>query len=96
MLDAVETIDDDESVAALEAALPVLAERTDLIEFDNGVVLFRPSDSVFDKDVIVVDEADPDWTGLNRASFDQIIEALGFTVSDRFGSISVYRSDTSE
>ena len=92
---AVDTVDPDESVAALEPALPLLAERVEIIEFPDEAVVFRPSDPVFNMEVIVVDEAADSWTELNRATFDQIVDALGYVVSDRFGTISVYRLDTS-
>ena len=46
--------------------------------------------------VIIVDEADPRWTALARGTFDQIVGALDYEVTHRFGSISVYRFDTSE
>lgn len=93
---AVETIDPDESVAALEPALPLLAERVEIIEFPTDAVLYRPSDPSFDMEVILVDEAADTWTELNRATFDQIVDALGYSVSDRFGTISVYRLETAE
>ena len=42
--------------------------------------------------MIIVDEADPAWTTLNRGTFDQIVDALDYQVAVRFGTISVYRS----
>ena len=107
---AVETIGPTESVTAVEWTLPLLAERRDLIGFPMDVDFHRPNDPTFRRcpdgatscdalepvDVILVDEDDPRWTSLQRATFDQIVRALEYEVIERFGTISVYRVDTSE
>ena len=93
-LTAVDTIDDDESVAAFESVLPLLAERMDLVAFPEGLELYRPAEPLFDKDVLLVDEDAETWTMLGRATFDQVTEALGYVAVDRFGSITVYRVET--
>lgn len=96
VLAAVETIEQDESVAALERALPFLTERSQLIRFPDGLEIYKPAEPLFDADVILIDESDETWTTLGRATFDQVIEAKGYAVDDRFGTISVYRVDTAE
>ncbi|MGI9605639.1 MAG: hypothetical protein ACR2P0_05820, partial [Acidimicrobiales bacterium] len=88
---AVESVGDDESVSALPAALPLLAEREVLIPFDTEVEAYFSRDPMFSSDVMIVDEADESWNPTSRATFDQIVAALGFDVTDRFGTISVYR-----
>ncbi|MFT7475219.1 MAG: putative membrane protein [Verrucomicrobiales bacterium] len=91
---ATESIDPDDSVAAMERALPLLAERTDLVEFPRGLEIYKPSEDFFEATVIIVDESDELWNDTGRFTFDQVIEAKGFEVENRFGTISVYRSDT--
>jgi uncharacterized membrane protein len=107
---AIETVGPDESVSAVDWTLPLLAERRDLIGFPMDVDFHRPNDPTFRRcrdgqvtcetfeavQVIIVDEADPRWTALARGTFDQIVGALDYEVTHRFGSISVYRFDTSE
>ena len=91
---AIESVDDDESVTAVHAALPMLSQRASLVPFDDEVEIHRPNDRTFDSEVIIVDEAAESWTSLRRSTFDQIVNALGYRVDDRFGSISVYRLET--
>jgi hypothetical protein len=107
---AIETIDDEESVTAIDRALPLLAERRDLIGFPMDIDFHRPNDLTFRRcadgqvtcesfeavQVILVDEADERWTPLARGTFDQIVGALDYEVTHRFGSISVYRFETPE
>jgi len=93
---AVDTIQPDDSVAALERALPLLAERTALIQFPTGLEIYKPAEPLFSADVILIDESDDSWTTLGRATFDQVIDAKGYDVQNRFGTISVYRLETEE
>lgn len=91
---AIEMISDDASVTALDAALPYLAERRVLIRFPVDASVHRSFDSTFDSDIILVDESDELWTSVNRITFDNVIEASGFELTDRFGTISIYRVET--
>jgi len=93
---AVDTVRPDDSVAAVERALPLLAERPELLLFPVGLEIYKPAEPTFGADVIVIDEADESWTTLGRATFDQVIEAKGYEVENRFGSVSVYRLETVE
>jgi uncharacterized membrane protein len=93
---AVESVNPDDSVAALERALPLLAERDVLIEFPRGLVVYKPAEPIFDSDIIIVDESDELWNDTGRFTFDQVIDAKGFSVESRFGTVSVYRRDTAE
>ena len=97
VFEAADSIDDEDSVSAIERSLPLLAERTDLLEFPVGLEIYKPAEPFFESDVIIVDEADENWNDTGRFTFDQVIEAKGFEVENRFGTISVYRRDaTSE
>jgi hypothetical protein len=96
VLAAVDTIQPDDSVAALERALPLLAERAVLIQFPDGLEIYKPAEPLFSADVILIDESDESWTTLGRATFDQVIDAKGYNVQNRFGTISVYRLETDE
>ena len=82
-------------MAAIDPALPLLAERHELLRFPVEVEIHRPNDVTFSSDVIIVDEAHPSWTTLNRGTFDQIVDALDYQVAVRFGTISVYRAGSS-
>lgn len=93
---AVESVGADDSVAALERALPLLAEREDLIRFPVGLEIYKPAEPTFSADVIVIDESDESWTTLGRATFDQVVDAKGYVVENRFGTVSVYRLETVE
>jgi hypothetical protein len=93
---AVEVIQPEDSVAALERALPLLTEREVLIRFPEGLEIYKPAEPIFSSDVILIDESDEGWTTLGRATFDQVIEAKGYSVQKQFGTISVYRVETSE
>jgi len=93
---AVETIQPEDSVAALERALPLLAERDLLIRFPEGLEIYKPAEPLFGADVILIDESDDAWTTLGRVTFDQVIEAKGYRVQNRFGSVLVYRAETAE
>ncbi len=93
---ATESIGPDESVTAIARALPLLAERVDLIQFPVGLDVYRPADPTFRSTVLMIDEADERWTGTGRFTFDEVVAAAGFEVDERFGSISVYRLDTDE
>ena len=93
VIEATESIRPEDSVAALERALPMLANRTDLIAFPAGLEIYKPAEPIFDSDVIIVDESDEGWNDTGRFTFDQVIEAKGYTVENRFGTISVYRRD---
>ncbi|MDW3179323.1 MAG: DUF2079 domain-containing protein [Acidimicrobiia bacterium] len=96
VLAAVDTIGPEESVAALERALPLLTERTQLLRFPDGLEVYKPADPTFGSDVILIDESDESWTALGRVTFDQVIEAKGYVVFNRFGTVSVYRLDIVE
>jgi hypothetical protein len=96
VLAAVDTIQPDDSVAALERALPLLAERAVLIQFPDGLEIYKPAEPLFSADVILIDESDESWTTLGRATFDQVIDAKGYNVQNRFGTISIYRLETDE
>lgn len=96
VLAAVEIIEPEDSVAAISRALPLLADRVDLIEFPVGLEVYRTAEPTFGKDVILIDESDDGWTTLGRVTFDQVVEAKGYVIDDRFGTVSVYRLETSE
>ncbi len=96
VLAAVDTIGPEESVSALDRALPLLTERTQLLRFPDGLEVYKPADPTFGSDVILVDESDESWTALGRVTFDQVIEAKGYVVFNRFGTVSVYRLDIVE
>lgn len=93
---AVETVQPDDSVAAIERALPLLADRIELLRFPDGLEIYKPAEPTFGVDVILIDESDESWTTLGRATFDQVIEAKGYEVENRFGTVSVYRLETIE
>lgn len=93
---AVDSVHPDDSVAALERALPLLAEREELLRFPVGLEIYKPAEPTFSADVIVIDESDESWTTLGRATFDQVVDAKGYVVESRFGTISVYRLETVE
>ena len=82
---------DGASVTAIDRGLPLLAERENLLPFPVDAEIHKPGDPTFDSEVIVIDEEDPAWTTLNRGTFEQIVDALGYEVSGKFGSIEVYR-----
>lgn len=96
IISAVETVGPEDSVSALEPALPLLAERPNLLEFPRGLDIYRQSTPAFASDVLIIDEADELWNDTGRFTFDQVIDAQRFEVENRFGTISVYRRDTSE
>lgn len=96
VLAAVEIIEPEDSVAAITRALPLLAERVDLIQFPVGLEIYKTAEPTFGKDIILIDESDVDWTTLGRVTFDQVVEAKGYVVEERFGTISVYRLETAE
>lgn len=91
---AIDTIEDDVSVTALDAALPFLAERHELVRFPVDSQVHRSFDPTFDSEVIMVDESDEQWTSINRVTFDTVIDAGGFVLTNRFGTISIYRLET--
>lgn len=93
---AVDTIGPQDSVAAVERALPLLSERTLLLRFPDGLEIYKPADPTFGTDVILVDESDDSWTTTGRITFDQVVEAKGYVVQNRFGTVSVYRLETPE
>jgi len=93
---AVETVGPEDSVAALERALPLLTERTVLLRFPDGLDIYKSADPTFASDVILIDESDESWTPLGRLTFDQVIDAKGYVVENRFGTVSVYRLETVE
>ena len=88
---AIEAVEPDDSVVAIERALPQLAERVDLLAFPVGLDIYKPADEIFSADVLIIDEADEAWNDTGRVTFDQVVDALEFEVTDRFGAISVYR-----
>ena len=94
IISAVETVNPEDSVTAFEPALPLLTERINLLEFPRGLAVYRQSNPVFDSDVLILDEADEQWIDTGRFTFDQVIDAQGFEVENRFGTISVYRRET--
>ena len=96
VISAIESVQPEDSVAALERALPFLSERIDLIEFPQGLEIYKPAEPTFERDVIIVDESDEGWNDTGRFTFDQVIEAKGYVVESRFGTVSVYRRTTSE
>ena len=87
----IDTVPDGASVTAIDRGLPLLAERENLLPFPVDAEIHKPGDPTFDSEVIVIDEEDPAWTTLNRGTFEQIVDALGYEVSGKFGSIEVYR-----
>ena len=93
---ATELVEPGDSVTAIARALPLLTERTSLLEFPVGIDVYRPADDIFRSDVIIVDEADPAWTATGQFTFGAVVAASGFVVEDRFGSISLYRLETEE
>ncbi len=93
---AVESVGPEDSVAALERALPLLTERTVLLRFPDGLDVYKSADPTFGSDVILIDESDESWTALGRVTFTQVIDAKGYVVENRFGTVSVYRLETLE
>ena len=91
LIAAVETVDPEDSVVAVERALPLLAERVNLLVFPVGLDIYGPSDEIFGADVLIIDESDERWNDTGRVTFDQVVDALEFEVVSRFGTISVYR-----
>jgi len=95
VLAAVETIDPQHSVAALDRALPLLTERGQLLRFPDGLEVYKSSDPTFESDIILIDESDESWTPTGRITFDQVVDAKGYVVH-KFGTVSVYRLETAE
>ncbi len=91
LLAAIEAVEPDDSVVAVENALPMLAERVELQRFPVGLDIYRPADEIFTADVLIIDEADERWNDTGRFTFDQVVDALNFEVVSRSGSVSVYR-----
>ena len=91
LLAAIEDVEPDDSVVAIDNALPMLAERVDLLRFPVGLDIYRPADQIFTADVLIIDEADERWNDTGRFTFDQVVDALNFEVVSRSGSVSVYR-----
>jgi len=91
LLAAIDVVEPDDSVVAVDIALPYLAERVDLLAFPVGQDIYRGSDEIFMSDVLIIDEADEEWNDTGRFTFDQVVDALEFEVVDRFGTVSVYR-----
>ena len=91
LLAAIDTVEPDDSVVAIDPALPFLAERVDLLAFPVGLEIYKPADEIFAADVLIIDEADERWNDTGRFTFDQVVDALEFDVESRFGTISVYR-----
>ncbi len=96
VISAVESVRPEDTVAAFEPALPLLSERPMLIEFPRGLEIYKPAAPVFAMDVIIVDESDELWNDTGRFTFDQVVDAKGYEVENRFGTVSVYRLDTEE
>lgn len=96
IISATEIVEPEESVTAISRALPLLAERTNLIEFPVGVTSYESGDPAFRSDVLIIDEADESWTETGFVTFGNVVTSAGYVVEDRFGSISVYRLDTEE
>lgn len=96
VIDAAEFVQPDDSVAAIDRALPLLTQRVDLIEFPPGLDIYKPADPTFRADVLIIDEAAPEWTDTGRFTFEDVTAAAGYVVEERFGSISVYRLETEE
>lgn len=96
VISAVDTVRPEDSVASLTQALPLLNERDLLLEFPRGLEIYRRSTPVFAADVLIIDESDELWNDTGRFTFDQVIDAEGYEVENRFGTISVYRRDTVE
>ncbi len=94
VLAAIDSVDPSLSVAAFERALPGLAERVELREFDASQPVFYTRNPVFDVDVVIIDEDDEQWSELGRTTFEQAAAGLGFRATDQFGSIRVYRLET--
>ncbi len=91
---AADSVDAELSVAAFERALPVLAERVELVELDAGQPVFYTRNPIFEVDVLLIDEADAAWSELGRSTFDQAAAAQGFRATEQFGTIRVYRVET--
>ena len=96
VISASELVEAEDSVTAIARALPLLTERVNLIEFPVGLDIYRPGDAAFRSEVLIIDEADPRWTDTGRFTFEDVVEAAGFEVEERFGSISLYRLETDE
>ena len=94
IISAVDTVGPDDSVGALTPALPLLSERVELLEFPRGLEIYRRSTPVFAAEVLIIDESDELWNDTGRFTFDQVIDAEGYEVENRFGTISVYRRDS--
>ena len=94
VLAAAGSVQPGDSVTAISRSLPLLAEREVVLEFPQGLDVYRPADEIFRSDVIIIDEADESWTATGRFTFDDVVLASGFVVEERFGSISVYRLET--
>ncbi len=95
---ATEVVGPDDSVTAIARALPLLAERTDLIEFPVGLSRYRTGDVTFRSMYLIVDESDSHvpWTDTGRFTFGDAISATGYEAVERFGSITVYRRAVEE
>lgn len=91
---ATEVIEPGDSVTAIARALPLLAERVELVEFPVGVSSYEPGDPAFRSEVLLIDEADEAWTDTGRFTFGDVVESAGYVVEERFGSVSVYRLQT--
>ncbi len=91
---ATELVGPDDSVTAITRALPLLTERAVLIEFPQGLDIYKPADQAFRSNVLIIDEADESWTATGFFTFDNVVAAAGYEVEERFGSISVYRLET--
>ena len=96
IISATEVVEPDASVTAMARMLPLLAERTDLIEFPVGINSYKPADPAFRSEVLIIDLDDEDWTDTGRFTFGDAAAAAGYVVEERFGSISVYRLETEE
>ena len=94
VINATELVDPDDSVTAIARALPLIAERIDVLEFPVGLDVYKPADPAFRSDVIIIDEADERWTATGQFTFGNVVDATGYVVEDRFGTISVYRLET--
>lgn len=93
LLEAIDTVAPGDSVVAVEPALPQLAERANLLNFPAGLDIYRPADEIFAAEVLIIDNADESWTDTGRFTFDQVVDALEFGITDQFGSFTVYRRD---
>ena len=93
---AAELVEPGDSVTAIARALPLLAERTSLLEFPQGLDVYKTGDPAFRSEVLIVDVADETWTATGFFDFNAVVVALDYEVEDQFGSVILYRREIAE